>query len=82
MGEPWFGVKRYGIGIGPRSPAGWAATVLFMVVVVVVPQVVVALHGPPWATLAIVLALGAAFTLLAFAKSDRKPWRWRWGGRD
>ena len=82
MGEPWFGVKRYGLGIGPRSPAGWIATGVFAVVLVAVTNSVALLHGPPMLALGMALLLGAAFIALAIAKSDRKPWRWRWGGKD
>ena len=81
MGQPWFGVKRYGIGVGPRSPAGWAAVGGWAVLVAITNGIIHALHGPPGldgvATAAWVLALLA----LMAVKGDGRPWRWR-SGRD
>ena len=29
MGEPWFGAKDYGIGLSPKSRAGWLSLVVY-----------------------------------------------------
>ena len=82
MNEPWFGPKRYGIGIGPRGAPGWIAVGVYGVsltaitfiglVLRLLPMWVVALSGP---------VLTVALFVLIGLKSDAGPWKWRWGGR-
>jgi hypothetical protein len=81
MGEPWFGAKAYGIGIGPKSRAGWIAIVAYLVLMATIPIACRSLTWPDW-TIPIALGLlTAGLLLLMNLKSDGEPWRWRWGGR-
>jgi short-subunit dehydrogenase len=32
MSKPWFGPKEYGFGLSPISPAGWIATLVYVIV--------------------------------------------------
>jgi len=36
----WFGAKRMGVGFGPRTWQGWAATGVYAILMFVVPQIV------------------------------------------
>lgn len=81
MSSPWFGAKRYGIGLSPKSPAGWFALGACVAAILAVPPVSRRLEAPGWAAAAASILLTLAFLLLAWLKSDRSPWSWRWGGR-
>jgi hypothetical protein len=81
MREPWFGPKSYGIGITPKSPAGWAAVAVYVLAMAATGPVVKFLAAPTWVIWPIIAGLAAAFLALTYIKSDRQPWRWRWGGR-
>jgi hypothetical protein len=81
MGEPWFSVKTYGIGLSPKSPAGWIALAVYGAAVTAAPPVTAHFGAPRWVTGAAIAALTIGFLVLMFAKSDGRPWRWRWGGR-
>jgi membrane protein YdbS with pleckstrin-like domain len=81
MSEPWFGQKAYGIGLSPRSPAGWAATVVYILALVATVAIVKFFAAPRWAMWAAFAVLSLGFIALTIIKSDRKAWRWRWGGR-
>lgn len=79
MNKPWFAAKRFGIGLSPASWEGWAAT---YALVLLIAGAVIALRGQrPLLALALGVLI-AAFIVLTLVKSDRKPWRWRWGERD
>jgi hypothetical protein len=77
MKQPWFGVKRYGIGVGPRSPAGWAAIAVYAVLMLACPWLLGALHAPRGAGLLLALALTFGLIGLMSATSDGRTWRWR-----
>ncbi len=81
MSKPWFGAKRYGIGLSPTSWEGWASSAGYLVLVIALPLAVAVLGLPRWAGPAADVAITAAFFLLVALKNDRSPWRWRWGGR-
>jgi hypothetical protein len=81
MGEPWFGAKAYGVGLSPKTPAGWIATLVFVVVMVGAVPVGRLLHAPRWASFVVLALAPAAFLALAIWKSGGTVWRWRWGGR-
>ena len=82
MKDPWFIVKSHGYGLEPNGVAGWLSTG-----VLVALNVGLALGGErlrwPKPTLAFsIVALNAVLIGVMWLKSDRKPWRWRWGDRD
>ena len=81
MGEPWFGAKAYGVGIGPKSRAGWIAIVAYLVLMATVPVACRSLSWPAWAIPAALGLLTVGFLILMVLKGDGQPWRWRWGGR-
>ena len=83
MKKPWFGVKAYGIGIGPISLPGWLSILAYAAAMVGVSTLGGWLSPPPpsWIVGAIMLALTVGLFVLIGLKSDGKPWRWRWGGR-
>ena len=83
MKKPWFGVKAYGIGIGPKSLPGWLSMFAYVAAMVGVSTLGGWLNPPPpsWIVGAIMLALTVGLFVLIGLKSDGKPWRWRWGGR-
>jgi hypothetical protein len=77
MGKPWFGVKAYGIGVGPKGAAGWISVAVFGVLMLVTPMAVRSLGGPHWAVFAALGLLTVGYLVLVFLKSDGLPW----GGR-
>lgn len=81
MSKPWFGVKKYGVGMSPASPAGWLALAVYVCAMIAVGPVVDALHGPVWAIFVCLGLLTAGLLLLVKLKGDGQPWKWRWGGR-
>jgi hypothetical protein len=81
MGEPWFSVKTYGIGLSPKGPAGWIALAVYFAAISAVPPVTAHFAAPRWGAGAAIAALTIGFLVLMFAKSDGRPWRWRWRGR-
>jgi hypothetical protein len=80
MSEPWFGPKAYGIGLSPKSRPGWAALAIYIVAMAATGPIVDSLDAPSWVIWAVFAALTTALLALVFIKSDRQPWRWRWGG--
>jgi len=81
MSEPWFGPKAYGIGVSPRSPAGWAAVGVYVVAMAATGPVVRYLAAPTWIIWLSFAVLTVGFLALTILKSDRQRRRWRWGGR-
>lgn len=79
MSDPWFGVKTYGIGIGPKNLAGWVSTLLYCTMMIGVPVAKRALNWPTWMILVAYVLFTIAFFALVFIKGDGKPWRLRWG---
>jgi len=39
--KPWFGPKRFGWGVGPRSWQGWLVTAAVIVVILVIRQLTI-----------------------------------------
>jgi hypothetical protein len=79
VSRPWFAQKRYGVGLSPASPAGWIALALFVAAMAATAPIVELFRLPIW-SIWIGFALEIAIMVWAiFAKSDGKPWRWRWG---
>ena len=81
MREPWFGVKAYGIGIGPKSRAGWVSVAVYCVLMVAAPLAMHHLYWPAWSLPAAFVFLTLVLLTLMFVKSDGQPLRWRWDGR-
>ena len=81
MGKPWFGPKTYGIGIAPKSAAGWIVIAGYVLAMIAVPQLVATFHRPAWAAYVGFAVLTVAALAIMGLKSDGQPWRWRWGGR-
>jgi len=81
MKDPWFVVKRYGVGLSPNGWKGWTCTAAF---------IVIAAAGTVWAhrtggalrAIAAIALLLLAFVPVMLLTSDRKPWRWRWDKDD
>lgn len=85
MSDPWFGPKRFGYGLGPRSWKGWTATAVFVVLILGVTAslpLLVAHHLSPFWAVGGDLVLTIGFLVLVVRKSDRGVLRWRWGDRD
>jgi hypothetical protein len=79
MGKPWFGVKRYGVGLAPCSVEGWLAVAAYVVAMAATAPIVNALHLPIWFIGIGFLIATAALLGLVAVKNDGKPWHWRWG---
>jgi hypothetical protein len=80
MTQPWFGPKAYGIGLSPKGAKGWLALGLYVLGMIATGPVVALLRAPTWAIWITFTLLTAALFALIVLKSDRRPWRWRWGG--
>ncbi len=37
--KPWFGPKRFGVGIGPASWQGWVLTIVVAIAIIVLVRV-------------------------------------------
>jgi hypothetical protein len=81
MGEPWFGPKAYGIGLSPKTPAGWISVAAYMAAMAAARLIGRQVSAPRWAAWLAPSTLTLAFLALVLVKSDRRPWRWRWAGR-
>jgi hypothetical protein len=81
MTGPWFGAKEYGIGISPKSSAGWISLGIYALAMVATGPIARHFDAPLWVVWATFAFLTIGLLVLIFAKSDRRPWRWRWGRR-
>lgn len=83
----WFKPKTHGYGAAPANWKGWAATLAFVVIELLLVWVLffgpILARGEPspgriivWALCSVGLTVG--FIWLAKAKTDG-DWRWRWG---
>ena len=84
--KPWFGQKRFGMGLGPATWQGWLALILYVMALgwslsrarlLFADQDLGEKVG--WGLSAL---LTVALLALIVIKGDRRPWRWRWGGKD
>ncbi len=85
MQRPWFKPRRYGIGVTPSTPEGWAATAACVILLILdawlLPRLIPEPRlGRALAMVILVTILGG-FVWLAHAKTDGE-WRWRWGEDD
>ena len=87
MTDFWFRPKAYGYGAAPSNWKGWAATGLFVVLMLALSLLLLGLELKPgtglsflrfvaWAL--IVAGLTVGFVWLSRAKTDGQ-WGWRWG---
>ncbi len=87
MVDAWFKPKRYGYGATPANWKGWAATIGFIVLMVILSLALVARPGltggepetwhiAVWFIGICVLTLG--FVAFCRYKTDG-AWHWRWG---
>ncbi len=80
-GKPWFGQKRYGMGLGPASWQGWLTLLAYIIVMGWTVEQAQAVLGGGARTVWILLGVETLVLLvIIFLKGDRRPWRWRWGG--
>jgi hypothetical protein len=77
-GPEWFAPKRYGLGSMPVTWQGWAITVGFVAIVLVLAFT---LGRQPIQLFAALIPLIAVFFAIC-AKTTRGGWRWRWGEED
>jgi hypothetical protein len=81
MKDPWFVVKRYGIGLSPSGWKGWTCTAVFIVLVTLATIAIQRSHGSAISVLAMAFVI-LGFTLVMLLTNDGKPWRWRRGEDD
>ena len=78
-GPEWFAPKRYGFGTGiPISWQGWAVTIGFMALTIVL---CLFLKDHPVQLIAALIPLVIGFVVIA-ARTTRGGLRWRWGEDD
>jgi hypothetical protein len=78
-GPEWFAPKRYGYGAGlPISWQGWALTIGFVAIVIVLAT---RFTDRPLQLMAALAPFIIAFVVIC-AKTTRGGWRWRWGDED
>jgi hypothetical protein len=74
----WFAPKRYGFGATPISWQGWALTLGFVALMILV---VAEFGRQPIRLVALLVPLVVVFMIIC-ARTTRGGWRWRWGDED
>jgi hypothetical protein len=74
----WFAPKRYGFGATPVTWQGWALTIGFVLLTIILAA---AFGRRPLQLFGLLAPFLAIFILIA-AKTTRGGWHWRWGGDD
>jgi hypothetical protein len=69
--KAWFGPRRFGWGLGPRSPEGWAVTAGGIAAIIVVALVV---RHSAWVALIVVAALLAVVFLKGTSPGGPAQW--------
>lgn len=77
-GPDWFAPKRYGYGATPITWQGWALTLGFVGILILIS---VNFAKRPVQMVAILIPLIVAFIVLC-ARTTRGGLRWRWGDED
>ena len=78
-GPEWFAERRYGYGSGPPITwQGWALTIGFVAIVIVLSMV----FGKHPLKLCASLALPTILFIFINARTTRGGWRWRWGEKE
>lgn len=75
----WFRPKLFGWGAVPVTWQGWAATIGFVAIAILVARLVELRHNQAYLLAMVPVALG--FVYLCWAKTDG-AWRWRMGPGD
>ena len=81
MKDPWFVVKRYGYGLSPGNWKGWTCSAVFVLLIALATIQIQRSRASPVSIAQMVFVL-LAFTLVMLLTSDGKPWRWRRGEDD
>jgi hypothetical protein len=77
-GPEWFAPKRYGYGATPISWQGWALTLGFVAIMILIA---ITFAARPVQLIAVAVPLTVAFMVIC-ARTTRGGWRWRWGDDD
>jgi hypothetical protein len=77
-GPEWFAPKRYGYGATPISWQGWALTLGFVAIMILIA---ITFAARPVQLIAVGVPLTVAFMVIC-ARTTRGGWRWRWGDDD
>jgi hypothetical protein len=77
-GPEWFAPKRYGYGATPITWQGWALTLGFVAIAMVLAR---KFAHRPVELIAALAPLLVAFIVIC-ARTTRGGWRWRWGDED
>jgi hypothetical protein len=79
--DPWFVVKRYGLGLSPSGWKGWTCTFVF-IALITPATLAIQRSGGSAVSIATMAFVVLGFTLVMLLTSDGKPWRWRRGEDD
>ena len=77
-GPEWFAPKRYGYGATPITWQGWALTLGFVAIAMVIARL---FRQQPVRLVAVLAPVLIAFIVIC-ARTTRGGWRWRWGEKD
>jgi hypothetical protein len=77
-GPEWFVPKRYGYGATPITWQGWALTIGFVAIAILLS---VKFARRPFELFAVLAPVLIVFTMIC-ARTTRGGWRWRWGDED
>jgi hypothetical protein len=69
--KPWFGPRRFGWGLGPMTPEGWAVTAAGIAAVIIVATVV---RHSRWVALIVVAVLLAVVFLKGTSPGGPAQW--------
>jgi hypothetical protein len=74
-GPEWFAPKRYGLGATPVTWQGWALTLGFVGILILLSR---EFGGRPILLFAAAIPLIVVFVVI-IARTTRGGWHWRWG---
>jgi len=74
-GPEWFAPKRYGLGATPVTWQGWALTLGFVGILILLSR---EFAGRPILLFAAAVPLIVVFVVIV-ARTTRGGWHWRWG---
>lgn len=81
MPKPWFGPKRYGVGLSPVSWEGWALTAAYVAALAAAAGVLPRAFADPLiggaaGVVGVLLASVAFFSTVARRSASDIHWRW------